>query len=203
MIHSVKCEILVNINERLNLLLLISLEKGVASLVMSVRSAVLSQSEQAQHYSQQLKTDVINTLKNGIKKQQEELSTLKQKVIFLKNELNRNLNDLERQKLDYYRNFKTLAKQKELIMKTQLSETNPLMMVLSENERLLQTNQHILEDSILTYNVFLDQYFTEIVQANKHQDNMEDKRVDIIKDVLLKCLIYQISALKNVEYDTK
>lgn len=31
---------------------------------------------------------------------------------------------------------------------------------------------------------------------------MEDARVDLIKDALLKSLVFQISAIKNVEYDT-
>ncbi|KAL4452823.1 hypothetical protein ABPG74_002388 [Tetrahymena malaccensis] len=179
-----------------------SLEKGVASIVMSVRSVVLTQSEQSAYYAQQLKTDVVNTLKNGIKKQQDDLRNLQQKVLFLKTELNRNLQDLERQKQEYYKNFKLMQKSKEQILSLQLQESNPIMAVLQENERLLQQNSKIIEESVLRFNVFLDQYFTEIVQTSKIQDQMEDYRIELIKDSLLKTLVYQISAMKNVEYDT-
>ncbi|KAL4475199.1 hypothetical protein ABPG72_018856 [Tetrahymena utriculariae] len=179
-----------------------NLEKGVTSIVMSVRSVVLTQSEQSAYYAQQLKTDVVNTLKSGIKKQQDDLRNLQQKVLFLKTELNRNLQDLERQKQEYYKNYKLMQKSKEQILSLQLQESNPIMAVLQENERLLQENSKIIEESVLRFNVFLDQYFTEIVQTSKIQDQMEDYRIELIKDSLLKTLVYQISAMKNVEYDT-
>lgn len=31
---------------------------------------------------------------------------------------------------------------------------------------------------------------------------MDDARINLIKDALLKSLVYEISAIKNVEYDT-
>jgi hypothetical protein len=82
------------------------------------------------------------------------------------------------------------ARSREYVIGLQLQESNPIVALLQENESLLVSNQNVLENSIKFYNTFLDSYFTEIALSHKLHDTMEDTRIDLIKDALLKSLVY-------------
>lgn len=95
-------------------------------------------------------------LKSGVRKQSDELASLKMKVGFLKMELSRNLGELEKQKQEYYRNYKMFVRSREYLVGLQLHEANPMGSVLQENENLLAASQLVLGDSIKFYNSFLE-----------------------------------------------
>ncbi|CAD8146160.1 unnamed protein product [Paramecium pentaurelia] len=162
-------------------------QDSFTDIMQYVRNYLLISSEQSKELYQQLKNNVVLELQNTISLDQGWINEVNKIQNKHSKEVRRNIEELHALQDDYNQ-----ALYEEKIY---------LEGKITSKKRNYEKSETNLKQFILYYNQYLDTYFQDIAYIQDIFLNIEIDRRKLVQDAGMKLFMYQISLIRNLQYD--
>lgn len=158
-----------------------------------LRNFFVIQAEQSRAFARSIKNDVIETLREVLRKQSAELKTVQSLGKRHEKDMKQYMDRFDNLRRNYMNVSSQLELESQSVNNKSVNETK-----YREKQQVEAQFKEFLSTG---YNKYIEDYFCDIARVNDAFKAFEIQRNDSLKDSVMKFLVYEISLIRNLQYD--
>jgi hypothetical protein len=177
-------------------------EGSLSHAVASLKTDCVNKADQAKILVESINNDLIEPLRDLLKNQNNNIKKPTTEGKKVEKEMQGYAEKLEKSKARYYKACEE-CEQLTIVLENKLNKEKrlKLMAKLVAVKREVEASLKLYQESLAASNAYRERYKSLMMKILEVYQKQEEQRLESIKDMLRKLVVYQTSFLRNLQYD--